>query len=88
MRRFPPRSLMRLRASVCDIHWRRMGGEPEHFDERAAGLAMLGTILFCAAVGGGVGIFFEQPVIGAIGGALIGILLGFWLVPRLMRDWD
>ena len=66
-----------------------MGQDPEHqFDERAAGLAMLGTILFCAAVGGGVGIFFEQPVIGAIGGALIGLLLGFWLVPRLMRDWD
>ena len=66
-----------------------MGEDPnQHFDERAAGLAMLGTILFCAAVGGGVGIFFEQPVIGAIGGALIGILLGFWLVPRLMRDWD
>ncbi len=62
--------------------------EHEQFDDRAAGLAMLGTIVFCVVVGGGVGIFFEQPVIGAIGGAAFGILLGFWLVPRLLRDWE
>ena len=66
-----------------------MGEErPSDYDERAEGLAMLGTILFCVAVGGGVGIFFEQPVIGAIAGAVVGIVLGFLLVPRLMRDWD
>jgi len=66
-----------------------MGEDPHQpFDERAAGLAMLGTILFCAVVGGGVGIFFEQPLIGAVGGAAVGIALGLWLVPRLMRDWD
>lgn len=57
-------------------------------DERAEGLAMLGTILFCVVVGGGVGIFFEQPLIGAIGGAVFGILAGLLLVPRLLRDWD
>ncbi len=66
-----------------------MGPDPQQqFDERAAGLAMLGTIVFCVAVGGGVGIFFEQPVIGAIGGAVCGILIGLLLVPRLMRDWE
>ena len=66
-----------------------MGEDPsEHFDERAAGLAMIGTILFCLVVGGGVGIFFEQPVIGAIAGAMFGIVSGLWLVPRLLRDWD
>ena len=49
---------------------------------------MLGTIVFCAIVGGGVGIFFEQPLIGAIAGAVGGILVGLLLVPRLLRDWD
>jgi hypothetical protein len=65
-------------------------GEDGHrdADERAEGLAMLGTILFCVVVGGGVGIFFEQPVIGAVAGAVFGIVLGLWLVPRLLRDWD
>jgi len=57
-----------------------------HFDERAAGLAMLGTIVFCAIIGGGVGVFFEQPVIGALAGGIFGIALGLWLVPRLMQD--
>lgn len=65
-----------------------MSRDPDHpYDERAAGLAMLGTIIFCAVIGGGVGIFFEQPAPGAIGGAILGILLGLWLVPRLLQDW-
>lgn len=63
-------------------------GSEEQFDERAAGLAMLGTILFCAVVGTGVGVFFEQPAIGALIGGASGIALGFWLVPRMMRDVD
>lgn len=65
------------------------GEDPrQQFDERAAGLAMIGTILFCVVLGGGVGIFFEQPVIGAVAGGFAGLLLGFVLVPRLLRDWD
>lgn len=69
---------------------RRAMREERHHDadERAEGLAMLGTILFCVVVGGGVGIFFEQPLIGAIAGGIFGIVLGLWLVPRLLRDWD
>ena len=49
---------------------------------------MLGTILFFTVVGGGVGIFFEEPVIYGIVGAIVGIVIGLLLVPRLMRDWD
>lgn len=62
--------------------------EPSHDLERTEGLAMLGTIIFFTVVGGGVGIFFEQPWIGGIGGAVAGILIGLVLVPRLLRDWD
>lgn len=66
-----------------------MGDDPRNqFDERAAGLAMLGTILFCAVVGGGVGVFFEQPLIGALAGTLVGVAVGLWLVPRLIGDWS
>lgn len=62
--------------------------EPSQDVERTEGLAMLGTIIFFTVIGGGVGIFFEQPVIGAIGGAIVGIAIGLALVPRLLRDWD
>lgn len=67
-----------------------MAGEDpqQQFDERAAGLVMLGTILFCAVVGTGIAIFFEQPAIGALAGGAVGIALGYWLIPRLMRDWS
>ena len=58
------------------------------FDDRAMGLAMLGTILFCVASGAGVGVFFQQPEIGALAGGVVGILLGLWLLPGLMRDWQ
>lgn len=58
-----------------------------HLDERAAGRMMGGTIFFFLVVGIGVGVFYEQPWLGAAIGAGVGILIGFWLVPRLMRDW-
>jgi hypothetical protein len=58
-----------------------------HLDERAAGRVMMGTIFFFLVVGIGVGVFFEQPWIGAAAGAAVGILIGLWLVPRLLRDW-
>jgi hypothetical protein len=57
------------------------------FDEKALGLAILGTILFCAASGAGVGVFFQAPELGGIAGGLIGIIVGLLLVPGLMRDW-
>ena len=62
--------------------------EPSGDVERTEGLAMLGTIIFFVVVGGGVGIFFEQPAIGAIAGGILGIVIGLLLVPRLLRDWD
>ena len=49
---------------------------------------MLGSVLFCAIVGAGVGTFFVQPVLGGLTGAVLGILLGFWLVPNLIRERD
>lgn len=55
-------------------------------DERTAGLVMLGTIIFFVVVGVGVGVFFEQPIVGAIGGGLLGIMFGLWLVPALLND--
>lgn len=61
--------------------------EPEHhFDEKEAGLIMLGTILFCTVAGLGIGVFFTQPILGGLGGAIFGIILGIWLVPRLLEE--
>jgi hypothetical protein len=57
------------------------------YDDRAMGLAMLGVIVFCAASGTGVGVFFQAPEIGGIIGGVCGIILGLVLVPGLMRDW-
>jgi hypothetical protein len=64
------------------------GPDRDQEDERAAGVAMLGTIFFFVVVGVGVGVFFEQPVVGGIGGGALGIAVGLWLVPRLLRDWE
>ncbi len=58
----------------------------DQFDEKAAGTAMIGTILFCLVAGVGVGVFFEQPVIGGLAGAVAGIVIGLWLVPRLLAE--
>jgi hypothetical protein len=54
--------------------------------EKNMGRAMLGTVLLCAASGAGIGVFFEAPEIGGMVGGVIGILLGLWLIPSLMRD--
>jgi len=64
------------------------GRDPRNpFDDRAMGLAMLGTILFCAATGAGIGVFFEQAAIGAIAGGVVGIVAGRPLLAGLLRDW-
>ena len=57
----------------------------EPSDQRAT-VAMCGVILFCALSGAGVGVFLERPLPGALVGAALGILLGLWLVPRLLDD--
>lgn len=65
-----------------------MSDDPrKQFNEKAAGRMMLGTILFCLLIGAGIGVFVEAPYLGAFIGGFIGIAVGFWLVPRLMRDW-
>ncbi len=56
------------------------------FDDKALGVAMIGTILFGAATGTGIGVFFEEPAIGGLIGAALGIILGAWAIPALMRD--
>ena len=58
------------------------------WDDRSGGRIMLGSILFCAIVGAGVGTFFVQPVIGGLIGAVVGIALGLWLVPQPAREHD
>jgi hypothetical protein len=66
-----------------------MSRDPHNrFSEKDMGRAMLGTVLFCAASGSGVGVFFESPELGGIIGGFIGIVLGFLLIPGLMRDWQ
>lgn len=57
------------------------------FDDRATGLAMLGVILFCALSGAGVGVFLEEPAIGAVAGGAIGIAVGLWLIPALVNEF-
>ena len=57
------------------------------FDDKAVGLAMLGTVFFSAATGLGVGAFLAEPAIGGLCGGAIGIAAGVVLVPPLMRDW-
>ena len=59
---------------------------PNSSDDKAAGLAMLGSIFFCAATGMGIGVFFASPVIGALAGGAAGILIGLLVVPGLLRD--
>ena len=57
------------------------------FDDKAVGLAMLGTVFFFAVTGLGVGAFVAAPAIGGICGGVAGIAAGVIVVPALMRDW-
>jgi hypothetical protein len=57
------------------------------FDDRATGLAMLGTILFCALSGAGVGVFVAAPEIGLVAGGVVGIVAGLWLIPALINEF-
>lgn len=57
------------------------------FDERALGLGMMGVIFFCAVTGLGLGVFLEQPAAGGLVGGALGIVVGLWVIPALMRDW-
>jgi hypothetical protein len=59
----------------------------DHHHERSLTGAVVGTVLFCAATGAGIGVFWREPAIGAVVGGLAGIVLGVWLIPALMREW-
>jgi len=56
-------------------------------DDRRMGLAMIAVIVFGAASGTGVGVFFEAPEVGGIAGGIVGIIVGLLVVPGLTRDW-
>lgn len=56
-------------------------------NERALGLAALGTIVLCAASGAGVGVFLREPELGALAGGAAGIVLSVLVIPHLLRDW-
>lgn len=59
---------------------------PDPSDDKAAGVAMLGSIVFCAATGMGIGVFFQSPVVGGLAGGAVGIVFGLVAVPGLLRD--
>jgi hypothetical protein len=48
---------------------------------------MLGTVFFFVVTGLGVGAFVQSPIIGGLGGGVLGIAVGILLVPPLMRHW-
>ena len=56
-------------------------------NDKALGLAVLAAIVFCAASGTGVGVFFQAPAVGGLAGGVVGIIVGLLVVPGLMRDW-
>lgn len=56
--------------------------------EKAMGLATLAVVVFCAASGTGVGVFFQAPEIGGIVGGIVGIVIGLVVLPGLMRDFS
>lgn len=65
-----------------------MSRDPRNpFDDRALGVATLGTVFFCTATGLGVGAFVSHPAAGGFTGAIAGIVAAVVLVPLLMRDW-
>ena len=58
------------------------------FDERAIRTAMWGALLYCLATGLGVGVCLQRPATGALAGGAFGVVVGLWLIPPLMRDWQ
>jgi hypothetical protein len=59
----------------------------DRHDQRSLTGPLIGAVLFCAATGAGIGVFWREPAIGAAVGAFVGIVLGIWLIPALMREW-
>ena len=47
---------------------------------------MIGTVIFCAAVGLGIGAVVGAAAPLAVAGAFVGFGLGMWLVYRRYRD--
>jgi hypothetical protein len=51
-----------------------------------AGALLIGTVVFCAGIGLGIGALVGAPAPVAVVGAFLGFGLGFWLVYRRFRD--
>jgi hypothetical protein len=52
----------------------------------AAGGLLIGTVVFCAAIGLGTGALIGAAAPLAVAGASVGFGLGMWLVYRRYRD--
>jgi hypothetical protein len=52
----------------------------------AAGGLLIGTVIFCAAIGIGIGALIGAAAPFAVAGAFVGFGLGMWLVYRRFRD--
>lgn len=52
--------------------------------EREVGLVMLGTVVFSALTGLGVGAFVNEPAVGGIAGTVVGIVAGVLAAPGLV----
>ncbi len=52
----------------------------------AAGGLLIGTVIFCAAIGIGIGALIGAAGPLAVAGAFVGFGLGMWLVYRRFRD--
>jgi hypothetical protein len=52
----------------------------------AAGGLLIGTVIFCAAIGIGIGALIGAAAPLAVAGAFVGFGLGMWLVYRRFRD--
>jgi hypothetical protein len=52
----------------------------------AAGSLLIGTVVFCAGLGLGIGALIGAAAPLAVAGAFVGFGLGMWLVYRRFRD--
>jgi hypothetical protein len=65
-----------------------LSGNPTNpYGDKAIGLAVLSSVVFCTTTGLGVGAFVGEPLIGGVAGGVTGIVSGVALIPALMRDW-
>ena len=54
--------------------------DPPRVPAATAGFTLLGAVLFCAAIGAGIGLAVGSVPLPTIAGVFIGFGVGFWLV--------